>query len=289
MGRNVVMDTGCLHNLHSDEKIFELLKNAGFTHYDYTLFWKGETEHIGVDENFRENAKKVRELADKYGLICEQTHTYFTGGSDEESIKRRIDYIRKDIESSAILGAKITVLHPIHAFSIEENVKWIKDNFLELAHKFNIKIAIENTWDVKDNKVVPMCSSRPDDFVKLIDSFNDDYIVACLDIGHAEMNQLGTSAVEMIKALGSRLQALHIHDNDKWSDGHQIPYTNKINYSKILDALKENNYQGNITFEVETCYSRGEDPSAALPFALYPSFIRLQYEIGKYFADYLDE
>lgn len=287
MERKIVLDTGCLFHLQSDEKVFKLMKEAGFKYFDYSLYWKGGTEHIGVDENFRENAKKVRELADKFGLKCDQTHAYFTGGSSEESIQRRIEYTKKDIESTAILGAKIMVLHPLSCYTIEQNIAWIKDNFLELAHKFDVKIALENTWDVKDDKIVTMCSSRPEDLVKLIDAFNDDHVVACLDIGHAEMNQLGTSAVDMINALGPRLQALHIHDNDKWCDAHQIPYTQKINYSKVLDALKKNNYQGSITFEVETCYNRGEDPSAALPFELYPAFVKLEFEIGTYFANYL--
>lgn len=289
MSRNIVMDLGCLHNLKSDKLAFEALAKGGFTSYDYSLFWIGETEHIGIDNNFRENALKVKNLASSFGLTCEQTHSYFTGGYDEESIKKRIDYISKDIEITSILGAKITVLHPINDWTMEQNVEWIKTNFLPLAHKFDVKIAIENCWTVENNKIVPMCSSKANDFVKLIDAFDDDYVVACLDIGHAEMNQCETSAVEMINALGPRLKALHIHDNDKWSDAHQIPYTQKINFSKILDALKQNNYQGNITFEVETCYGRGEEPTANLPFELYPAFIRLQKEIGQYFADYLDK
>lgn len=283
------MDHGCLHNLKSDELAFKALKEGGFTHFDYTLFWKGETEHIGVGDDFRENAKKTRKLFEKYGLTCEQTHAYFTGGISEESIKNRTEYIKKDIEITSILGATITVVHPINEWSWEENFEWIKTNFLPVAHQFGVKIAIENTWGVKDNKIVRMCTSTPEDFTSFIDAFNDDMVCAVLDIGHAEMNQLGTSAVEMIKALGPRLQALHIHDNDKWCDAHQIPYTQKINFSKVLEALKEINYQGNITFEVETCYSRGEDPSASLPFELYPAFIRLQHEIGEYFANYLDK
>lgn len=289
MNRKIVIDTGALHLLNDDKLIFELLVKGGFKYYDYSLYWKGGTEHIGVGEDFRENALKVRKLADSYGLICEQTHGYFTGGCDEESINRRIDYIKKDIESTSILGAKIMVLHPILEWNAEQNIEWIKTNFLPLAHKFNVKIAIENCWTVINDKKAPMCTSRPNDFVNFIDAFNDDFVIACLDIGHAEMNQCGTSAVEMIEALGPRLQALHIHDNDKWCDAHQVPYTQKIDFSKVLNSLKENNYQGNITFEVETCYNRGEEPTASLPFELYPAFIRLQKEIGDYFANYLDK
>jgi len=64
----------------------------------------------------------------------------------------------------------------------------------------------------------------PDDFIAHIDAVNDEFFSACLDIGHAEMRGSNTSAVDMILSLGNRITALHIHDNDKWHDLHQIPF-----------------------------------------------------------------
>ena len=76
-------------------------------------------------------------------------------------------------------------------------------------------------------------------------------MVACLDIGHAEMRGSDTTAVEMIKALGPRLKALHIHDNDKWHDSHQIPFSMSIDFPPIVKALKEVDYQGWFTLEAD--------------------------------------
>mgnify|MGYP002513530294 CR=1 FL=1 len=53
------------------------------------------------------------------------------------------------------------------------------------------------------------------------------------------MRGSGTSAVAMIQALGSRLQALHIHDNDKHHDSHQIPFSMNIDFVPIVKALKQ--------------------------------------------------
>lgn len=58
-----------------------------------------------------------------------------------------------------------------------------------------------------------------------LNAVNDDAFAACLDIGHAEMKGSGTSAVQMIRASGQKLQALHIHGNDRWHDCHQIPFS----------------------------------------------------------------
>ena len=60
-----------------------------------------------------------------------------------------------------------------------------------------------------------------------------------------------TTAVEMIKALGHRLEALHIHDNDKWHDSHQIPFSMDIDFGPIVKALKEIDYKGYFTLEAD--------------------------------------
>ena len=88
---------------------------------------------------------------------------------------------------------------------------------------------------------------------------NDKNFVACLDIGHAEMRGSQTNAVEMIKALGTRLQALHIHDNDQWKDSHQLPFTMNIDFDAVVKALKEIEYPGYFTLEAD-CYLKGRTP-----------------------------
>ena len=107
-------------------------------------------------------------------------------------------------------------------------------------------------WDKEEDHAIPCACSTAEDFVAHVDAVNDPYLVACLDIGHAEMKGLGTNAVEMIHALGKeRLQALHIHDNDKWHDSHRLPFTMDIDFLPIVKALKEIGYQGEFTLEVD--------------------------------------
>ena len=55
----------------------------------------------------------------------------------------------------------------------------------------------------------------------------------------------------MIRALGHRLQALHIHDNDRWHDSHQIPFSMSIDFAPIAAALKEIGYKGWFTLEAD--------------------------------------
>lgn len=53
-------------------------------------------------------------------------------------------------------------------------------------------------------------------------------------------------------AIGSRLKALHIHDNDQLHDSHQIPFSMKIDFVPIVKALKEIGYDGYFTLEASS-------------------------------------
>ena len=65
------------------------------------------------------------------------------------------------------------------------------------------------------------------------------------------MKGSGDGAANMIRALGSRLQALHIHDNDCLGDTHQIPFSMNIDFDSVAKALKDINYQGELTLEAD--------------------------------------
>jgi sugar phosphate isomerase/epimerase len=65
------------------------------------------------------------------------------------------------------------------------------------------------------------------------------------------MRGLETTAEKMIKALGPRLGALHVHDNDKHNDSHQIPFTMQIDFDKMIAALKDVGYRGDMTLECD--------------------------------------
>ena len=92
---------------------------------------------------------------------------------------------------------------------------------------------------------------KEEDLAENIDAVNDECFVACLDIGHAEMRGAGSGAAAMIYALKDRLQALHIHDNDRQHDLHQIPFSMSIDFNAVVKALKDIGYQGYLTLEAD--------------------------------------
>jgi len=149
-----------------------------------------------------------------------------------------------------IAGGEICVIHPDNDKSPEENAEMYFD-LLPFAKEHNVKIATENMWNWNKERdhAAPAACSHHDNFVAHIKAVNDPYLVACLDIGHAEMKGLDTTAEEMIYALGDSVAALHLHDNDRWHDSHALPFTMDIDFDKVIKALKKIDYKGYITLE----------------------------------------
>ena len=163
------------------------------------------------------------------------------------------DLQKKAIECTAEAGAKICVIHPDNNLSPAENAEMYFE-LLPFAKECGVKIATESMWDWdhRNDHAAPSACSSAESCNGLLDRVNDDFFVACLDIGHAEMMRDGTTAVGLVHALGKRLQALHIHDNDKWHDNHQIPFSMNMDFEAIAKALKEIDYKGEFTLECGT-------------------------------------
>ncbi len=241
-----------------EERTIELLAKAGFDAWDFSMFqmckydWaKGrllENDHPLAGNNYLAFARKLKQIGLDNGIHCNQSHAPFPTYC--EAIR---SHYKRAIECTAEAGGKICVIHPDNNKSAEENAE-IYFELLDFAKGCGVKIATENMWNwnnEKDESCFAACAT-PESFNAHLDAVNDEFFVACLDIGHAEMRGVGTNAVEMVKALGNRLQALHIHDNDKWHDSHQIPFSMNIEFEPIVKALKEIDYKGYFTLECGT-------------------------------------
>lgn len=239
-----------------EEKAIELLAKAGFDAWDFSMFemaridWSTyklkESSHPLSKPDYAKFAKSLRKVADDCGIECNQSHAPFP------SRLVGMDYLKRAIECTAIAGGKICIIHPDNNSSCEENAKMYNE-LLPYAKEYGVKIATENMWNWHEGakrSTFAACATA-EDFKKHIDIVNDPYLVACLDLGHAEMEGSGEGAPYMIRELGDRLQALHIHDNDKIGDSHQIPFSMKIDFNEIAKALKDINYQGELTLEAD--------------------------------------
>ncbi|MBQ7718451.1 MAG: sugar phosphate isomerase/epimerase [Clostridia bacterium] len=250
-------EIGSAAKIIGEEKAVEYFAKAGFDAWDFSMFVmceydrvKGclkENSHPLASSDYLGFARRLKKIGLDNGIVCNQSHAPFPTKYPEVR-----PFLKRAIECTAEAGGEICIIHPDNDKNADEN----RELYLELlpfAKDHNVKIATENMWNwdkEKDQAVFAACAT-PESFNAHLDAVNDKYLTACLDIGHAEMRGLHTSAVEMIRALGERLTALHIHDNDLWHDSHQIPFSMKINFEEVVKALKEVNYSGYFTLEAD--------------------------------------
>lgn len=240
-----------------EEKAIEMLAKAGFDCWDFSMFEMGridwstytlvESNHPLAGREYLAFARKLKQIGQSCGIECNQSHAPFP-----VRVKAILDLQKRAIECTAEAGGKICIVHPDNNSSAEKNAEMYLD-LLPFAKECGVKIATENMWNW-ENGATQSCfaaCSTAKSFKEHIDIVNDPYLVACLDLGHAEMQGSGDGAPYMIRELGNRLQALHIHDNDRLHDSHQIPFSMNIDFVEIARALKEIGYQGELTLEAD--------------------------------------
>ena len=236
-------------------KAVEMCAKAGFDAWDFSMFemcginWKTRQpifkDNPMAGPNYLAFARELKQIGLDNGIVCNQSHAPFP--VDVPAIR---GYLKRAIECTAEAGGEICVIHPDNDKTAEENAEMYAD-LLPFARGCGVKIATENmwNWDRARNESSFAACATAEDFIKHIDLLNDDYLVACLDVGHAEMRGSGEGAAHMIRALGHRVQALHIHDNDRWHDSHQLPFSMQVDFAPIVKALKDVNYPGYFTLE----------------------------------------
>ncbi len=239
-------------------KAVALCAKAGFDAWDFTMINMCRIDRATKQplpiknelngDQYLKFARELKNIGLDNGIVCNQSHAPFPVYAPAVR-----SYLKRAIECTAEAGGEICVIHPDNHKTAEENAEMYAE-LLPFARSCGVKIATENMWNWNEDKtqtVVAACATA-EDFRAHIDILQDDFLVACLDLGHAEMRGSGGGAVNMIKALGHRLQALHIHDNDCLHDKHQIPFSMSIDFAPMLKALKEIDYKGYFTLEADS-------------------------------------
>ena len=282
-------EIGSVAKLIGEEKAIELYAKAGFDGWDFSLAAPYLCKHhyftnSWIDglygSDYLKIARQLKQVGLDNGIVCNQSHAPFPFyGKDIRT------YIMRAIECTAEAGGEICVVHPNNQLGPEENAT-LYATLLPFAKEHGVKLAAENMYDWdsgQDHAVFASCATA-EGFREVLDAVDDDYLVACLDIGHAEMEYISgnSGAANMVHALGKKLQCLHIHDNDKWHDSHQIPFSMSIDFAPIVKALKDIGYDGWFTMEAG-CFYRDFDETN-----IY-SGMEQMYAAAKKLADLFEE
>jgi sugar phosphate isomerase/epimerase len=217
---------------------FKLIKEAGFD--GVMLWWSDEYAEADGDKSLHP------ELARQNGLFIENIHTPFQGinclwteginGDDFEKILLNCidDCSMHEIPTAVVHSCRGYNPPPINQVGLNR----IK-RLVETAEKKNVNIALENL-------------RRPDYLDFIFQNIKSDRLGFCYDSGHENCYTKGT---DLLTQYGSKLMALHLHDNDGTDDQHLIPGEGSIDWGVIKKKLNEAKYSGTVALEVTNEFS----------------------------------
>ncbi len=266
------VDTNVLRDKYDDIIAINMIKEAGFDAYDYSMFRaKGERDMLGDD--YIERARNLRKISDEIGILCRQAHAPFSFQytnkidiSDPEYLK-----IVRSMEVASILGAKNIIVHTVKkdlpdGFELEDYSREFYRSFIPYCEKYNISISVENlVGRHPETKEKFEVFSNPLKHIEFVKSLESKYFNICIDVGHSAL--LGYMPEDVINAMDSSLfKTIHIHDNDFERDSHVLPYEGKTDWEAVTKALANVGYEGDFSFELEGLFYRLDD--ALLPAGL---------------------
>ncbi len=276
----------------------DFLKEGGITCCDYSISGmfdpKGRFSDIFsvTDEQIYDIYAPIREKADSLGIEIPMTHGLggVTVKGCEGGVKEYAARARATFVASKILGAKHCVQHPSYKtdrkyeIGMDEEIEhmiWAYGACNEALEETGIVCCIENmfTHDYIQHHRCPTNLSRAKELATVSDALGKNYAV-CFDIGHSIVTE--DDPVDAIYTLNNRIACLHAHGGDGMWDLHQMPYVPQgiaashhpilVDWDKVMTALADIGYEGDLNFEVGFC----------CPPAVRASEAKYLYVIGKY-------
>ena len=278
---------------------FRAIREAGFDCVDYNIdhefsyrdIVKGRTSafYDMSDADMLAAMRPVKEAAAKNGIEIYQMHAPFpcvVKGNDAANAYI-LHTLKKTLMVADALDCRHVIVHPFFygyedALPKDEEKKLNLERYgqlIEDSKRFHVTVCLENMFTGRNGQIYEAICSNPDEAAWYIDTLNEmageKCFAFCLDVGHAML--LGRDIYTVIRALGSRIEALHVHDNNARQDQHLFPYMGIVDWDRFVLGLKEIGYRAPLSFETYNALN-------AYPPAVHPEALRLLAAIGRDFA-----
>lgn len=169
--------------------------------------------------------------------------------------------IKGSLDLARELEASVVVVHPAPGISAMPAGEWSRrtpspSSNEELAKQEALLVrAVKDLADYApdillglENLVFPHELYRsPEEMASLLAKVNRSNVGLTLDVGHAQIS--GYRAAEFIEVIGHGVFHVHFHDNNGNIDEHLRPGEGVVDFTGVLHALREIDYQGLINFE----------------------------------------
>ena len=193
-----------------------------------------------LDGNYKQHAKDIKARLDGFeGRLG--IHGPFLGlnlaAPDPKIQQVTADRLKQGVEFAEIIGATHMVVHsPIMSlgnhrthpsFQIEMTHVTLKD-VVPMAEAAGCNLVIENIFD-----------KHTDIHLELIKSFESNFVRASIDTGHAFITHVegGPPVDHWIRAMGAKLEHVHLQDTDGYTDRHWVPGDGHIGWRAVFAEL----------------------------------------------------
>lgn len=222
------------------------------------IAWMAELELDFIDltleppaaASWEVNTTAIRRAIEKQGMgVVGHTAWYLPMASSIPEVRKgAVAELRRCLYKFGEVGAKWMNIHP------DRHTPWYPRSFYIAG---NVETLESLMPDVEKSGVGLMIENLPGDYNsaaqlgELLDPLPNVYLH--LDIGHANLQVPHNTTEEILKAYGSRLRHVHLHDNKGGhADLHMPLGTGTVDYRRALQAVQKCDYDSTITLEVFT-------------------------------------
>ncbi len=270
--KRISINTGTAPYIYGADKCFQMLREAGFDGVDlgmdsnilsYSDVVKGRIDclYARSDEEIIEHFRPFKEAAEKYGIAFVQAHAPFPSWVIGQPVTNEFMFrvFEKCLMVCHYLNCPYLIVHPFfpgYGETLTAEAEWKLNiesysRLIPFIKKYGVTVCLENMFTVHKNKIYASVCQEPEEVIRYIDTLNEvageKCFAFCLDTGHSLL--IGKDMLRLIKQLGHRIEALHIQDNDAWNDQHFAPFMGRMDWSRVVQGLREVGYKGDINME----------------------------------------
>lgn len=247
---DIAINTDFLTSTRSPEPWLKAIAEAGFTHLHWCHQW---------NTDFLYSADEIKQIAlwlKTYGLKLLDIHgstgvekmwhspVEYQRRAGVELVKNRAIMLRELggtgslMMHAPILSVRQTEEQKDQALLRYEAYRRSLDELMPCLEKYGALIAIEN-----------MAHENFELLGRVLADYPEDRIGITYDSGHGNIG--AAQGLDLLTPLRSRLQALHLNDNDTTGDLHQPPFYGTVDWNRMTDILADSGYRNRpLSFEL---------------------------------------
>ena len=271
-----------------EERLIGMIAAAGFDAIELSLDRLSDDESIWNRVGHKEYAQRLKAAALAAGIRFNQAHapSQFDWMARDTDVLNAMVYptMEKAFEICGILEIPCMVIEPLtHPMALglpSRRTSWNTTFFKTLAQmgeKYGVRIAIKNLM---------RSFERGEELKSIIEAVGDENFGACVDTGHCNLS--AETAPDMIRALGSRLIALHLNGNHGDFNQHIIPGMDQIDWQSILEALADIGYDGDFTIQASSHDTGALDDKHGFDVDFLPCVLEFACDACKHLAQRLE-